>query len=413
MADHPKALSVFYGDERIAEITQRRQKLLVTYLPAAHERWRLGAPVLSCSLPLRAGSADATAFFDGILPENPHRAHLAARAGVVSSDTFGLLARYGREIAGALVITAGDDPTHDDGGVVELDDDALAAEVASLPERPLGIHDDSELSLAGVQDKMLLVALDDGSWARPTGATPSTHILKADHRRHVGLVAAEADALALARSAGLSNIDFQLVTIDGIDCLIVERFDRTRHSDGIVTRLHQEDMCQATGRRPTQKYEIRRGGGGPEFSDVAGLLDRWSANPVGELDRLAAIAAFTAVTGNADAHGKNLAVLHGHDGFVTLAPLYDQVPTVLWSPPLTVDAAMSIGGTLTLAAVDANTIAREARSWRHDPNTAVASATAAIEAVLTAIENDVIDPDGSVAQLVRPRAQKFLHSAGN
>ncbi|MGB3412682.1 MAG: HipA domain-containing protein [Microthrixaceae bacterium] len=410
MNDRPRFLSVFYAGERVAEITERRGELRATYLTAAFDRWPLGSPVLSCSLPLRTGAVDATSFLDGLLPESPHRAELAARADVAASDTFGLLARYGREIAGALVIAGkGELPPHH-GGVIDLDDDALAEEVAALPERPLGIHDDSELSLAGVQDKMLLVARDNGGWARPTGATPSTHILKLDHHRYPGLVAAEAVGLALARAAELSTIDAQLVTTGGIDCLIIERFDRVRHSDGTVTRLHQEDMCQATGRPAARKYEVRQGGGGPAFRDVAELLDRWSGDPLRELDRLAGVAAFTAVIGNADAHGKNLAVIHTDDMHVTLAPLYDQVPTALW-PSLVTDAAMSIGGTVTLTAVDATAIAREARSWHHDPDRAVAAATAAIEAVVAAIDGGVIDTDSNVAKLVRRRAQTFLASA--
>ncbi len=176
-----------------------------------------------------------------------------------------------------------------------------------------------------------------------------------------------------------------------------------------MTRLHQEDICQAAGRPPERKYEVRRGGGGPAFSDVADILDRWSKDPLSELDRLAAVAAFTAVIGNADTHGKNLAVIHTDDMHVTIAPLYDQVSTELW-PSLITDAAMSIGGAVTLAAVDASAIAREARSWRHDPDRAVAAAVAAIEAVLTAIEDGGIDPDGNVAQLVARRAQAFLAS---
>ncbi len=195
MSDRPKALSVFYGGERVAEITEWRGGLRATYLPGTLDRWPLGTPVLSCSLRLRTGSLDATAFLDGLLPENPHRAALAGRADVTASDTFGLLARYGREIAGALIITADVEVPPNHGGLIDLDADALADEVAALPDRPLGIHDDSELSLAGVQDKMLLVARDNGRWARPTGATPSTHILKLDHRRYPGLVAAEADGL--------------------------------------------------------------------------------------------------------------------------------------------------------------------------------------------------------------------------
>ncbi len=45
------------------------------------------------------------------------------------------------------------------------DDQSLGEEVGVLDENPLGIHDDSELSLAGLQHKLLLVKTQNG-WAR-------------------------------------------------------------------------------------------------------------------------------------------------------------------------------------------------------------------------------------------------------
>ena len=40
--------------------------------------------------------------------------------------------------------------------------------------------------------------------------------------------------------------------------LVAERYDRTVTSDGTIERLHQEDMCQAVGLRPKDKYLIGR-----------------------------------------------------------------------------------------------------------------------------------------------------------
>jgi len=57
----------------------------------------------------------------------------------------------------------------------------VAAAVDALPDTPLGVLDDSELSLAGMQDKLPLVRTDAGcGWGRPVGGYPSTHILKVD-----------------------------------------------------------------------------------------------------------------------------------------------------------------------------------------------------------------------------------------
>ena len=69
---------------------------------------------------------------------------------------------------------------------------------------------------------------------------------------YTGVVAAEAEALALARVAGLTTISSEIRRFGEVDCLIVSRFDRAVGPDGTVVRIHQEDSCQATGRAPTQ-----------------------------------------------------------------------------------------------------------------------------------------------------------------
>ena len=144
----PERLVVHLGDVPVAELSDnRRSGVFCEYLAATLRSHPGNVPLLSCSLPVREGRFEATAFFDGVLPEGQHRATLAARAGVAAQDTFGLLARYGRDVAGALVVTDPDRLADDRAsGVVELDDTMLAAEVAAIPENPLGIHDDSELS---------------------------------------------------------------------------------------------------------------------------------------------------------------------------------------------------------------------------------------------------------------------------
>lgn len=118
------------------------------------------------------------------------------------------------------------------------------ADVASLPARTLALHDDSELSLAGLEDKILLVGTPDG-WARPVHGYPSI---------------------------------------------------------------------------------------------------------------------FTVVIADADAHGKNISLLHPTPEHVALAPLYDTVPTALW-PRLRPTAAMYVNGRAQLADVTAEDLLREARRW--------------------------------------------------
>lgn len=216
-------------------------------------------------------------------------------------------------------------------GVEQLDPAGLEQAVEELDDHPLGSHDDSELSLAGLQDKLLLVKLEDGNWGRPLHGRPSTHIVKADDPYRPGVVEAEAHCLALAKAIGLTTIDIELEQVGERNCLIVSRFDRSGGVDA-VHRVHQEDLCQALAIDPDDnrrraKYERA---GGPGLKQAAQLLDSYSHDPLDQLDRLVAIATFTVLIGNADAHGKNLALVHPDPEHVELAPLYDTVPTVLW-----------------------------------------------------------------------------------
>lgn len=161
----------------------------------------------------------ASRFLRGVLPEGAHLQALAALAAVATNDTYGLLARYGRDIAGALVITTEEGPPSEASwGVEPYSAGQLEAEVAELGERSLGVHADSELSIAGLQNKLLLVGSPDGGWGRPVHGYPSTHILKVDDDRYPGLVLAEADCLRLAQRLGLTDVDAQTTKIAGADC---------------------------------------------------------------------------------------------------------------------------------------------------------------------------------------------------
>ena len=381
-------LQVWLDGLTVAGIERQRRndtRLRLRYTDEALARWPRNTPLVSCSLPLSDRPAHALAFLAGLLPEGVALAALAARARTSVTDTFGLLDRYGRDIAGALVISR-ETPDESRFGLERYDDEGLADEVGLLDENPLGVHDDSELSLAGLQNKLLLVKEGDG-WARPLRGRPSTHILKAEDRRFPGLAQAEHDCLSLARAAGLTSVDSELRVLGGIPCLITERYDRSVSRDGAVARIHQEDLCQATGtdgtaNRGRAKYQ-RRGGGGPGLRDAARLLDAYAEDAVAELTRLISAVAFTVAIGNADAHAKNLSLLHDTPATIRVAPLYDTVPTVLW-PALSDESAMSINGRFPLGHLTLADITAEAVSWPFDGDTAEHAAVETIERVRAA-----------------------------
>lgn len=392
MAKRRPPLNVWLYEMLVATITsQGPGQITLEYTVEALDTWPGNTPLLSCSLPLSSRAhRDAGLYFRGMLPEGRHLQALATMARVPTYDTFGILARFGRDVAGACVV--GVEPPRDHPGTIEPYDHAsLDDEVAGLEDRPLAIYDDSELSLPGLQNKLLLVATAKG-WARPVGGRPSTHILKLEDPRFPGLVAHEADALRLARHLGLTSVDAHTQTIGGLPCLIVSRFDRLDR-DGATMRIHQEDACQALSRdheaaRFKGKYEHA---GGPGLRDVAGLLDRYAANPLDELEKLVRVVAFTVGIGNADAHGKNLALLHPGPGQVQLAPLYDTVPTVCW-PSLPTRAAMSVNGRTDLPTITIADIAAEADRWRFAAASAAEAARATLSDLIHALDIVPVSP---------------------
>lgn len=404
-------LGVWLYGQRVAELTSARPgEVVCRYTREALEAWAGGTPLLSCSLPLGSRPhKDAGRYFRGMLPEGHALQAMAAEANVATYDTFGMLARFGRDVAGAAIIGT-EDPEDRIGGMVPYTTDTLADEVSGLEDRPLALYDDSELSLAGLQNKLLLVATDDGGWARPTGGRPSTHILKLEDRRHPGLVTMEAACLRLARAVALTSIDERVEQFAGLDCLIVSRFDRVAGAS-TVDRVHQEDACQALGRDPEAnnrkgKYESS---GGPALREIAELLDRHAADPLPQLRQLVRVVTYNVVIGNADAHGKNISLLHPKPGEVVLAPLYDTVPTALW-PKLPTRAAMFVNKRESFADVQLDDIVEEARAWRLDPSEARVIARETAEKLRASLDD--ADAPGDLRNLVTNRVATLLSARG-
>lgn len=407
MARQKDELGVWLGGRKVAVLTRSGKPGHVSsrYTEEALAEWRLNSPVLSCSLPLQERPADATSFFRGLLPEGEALRVLAQKANVVVTDTFGLLSRYGRDVAGALVIGS-EAPAISDFAAEPMTTGKLEAAIDDLDLNPLGAIDESELSLAGVQDKILLVR-DGSGWARPLYGMPSTHIMKVNDFAHPGLVRAEGQCLDLARSVGLTTVKTEFEVIGDRDCLFVSRYDRETVGDR-VERIHQEDVCQAMAIDPmSQRRAKYEDGGGPGFVDVARLLDQYARLPEAELDRLVEVVTFTVLIGNADAHGKNLSFLHEDGEHISLAPLYDTVPTVLW-PKLRTEGAMVIGAQPELAEVTLGAIGREAVRWNHPEARALEVAESMIGRVQESLNRGVIPEGSPVTDFVRSRAEQLI-----
>jgi serine/threonine-protein kinase HipA len=103
--------------------------------------------------------------------------------------------------------------------------------------------------------------------------------------------------------------------------IVVERYDRVR-TRGVLSRVHQEDMCQALAVLPTRKYESE---GGPGMTAITALLARHSSDEDVDVARFIDANIFNWLIAGTDAHAKNYSVLHAAGPDLRLAPLYDVI----------------------------------------------------------------------------------------
>ncbi|HEY2661868.1 MAG TPA: type II toxin-antitoxin system HipA family toxin [Caulobacteraceae bacterium] len=333
-------LPVFADDQPIAGIEADGDGVRLRYAPD----WRAtaGAFPISITMPLAAeihGSEVTLPWLMNLLPEGePLRA--ATRAlGVAREDVLGLVARMGRDLAGALTVgapRAGERP-----GYLQIRDPAaLERIIEDLPAKPFLVGEDGiSMSLAGAQEKLPL-AWQAGSLAIPMNGAPSTLILKPDNPRLPGSVENEALCMVLARRCGLPTAPITTGLAGERRYLLVERYDREL-VDGRVVRRHQEDFCQALGRQPAAKYEHNHSGvKGPSLAEMFALVRLHMT--AREINQLLDAVIFNIAIGNVDAHAKNYSILL-RPGRPRLAPLYDLMSGLAWTN-ITQNHAQDIGG---------------------------------------------------------------------
>lgn len=293
--------------------------------------WEHALPI-SISLPLREdryAGAPVIAVLDNLLPDpEPVRRRIAERIGATGHDAYSLLARLGRDCAGALqILPEGQDPgpTGTIAGQA-MDDGEIRAMIRNLAKAPLGLDDDDgfRISLAGAQEKTALLLWQD-KWHIPHGTTPTTHILKP----RIGMLPDGVDlgesveneffCLRLTRALGLPSASARLIEFDGERVLAVERFDRQWTGDGRLLRLPQEDCCQALSAPPSIKYETD---GGPGMSAILDLL-QGSDEPMNDRRMFLKAQIVFWLLGATDGHAKNFSIFLRPGGRFRMTPLYD------------------------------------------------------------------------------------------
>jgi serine/threonine-protein kinase HipA len=366
-------LAVLLHGKKVAQL-RATPAMELRYVPEIVSALGVGALCLSAALPVtdkpyrdsKPGTPRprrAVEFWaEGLLPEGETRTMLERRFEVRRGDTLGLLAAIGADCAGAVTFAMDDDVHPPVPSLPEpLTDQQLIEAVESLPSIPLGVGDRVRVSLGGLQAKLLLVRTEQG-WTQPVDGQPSTHILKPDPRDldRPGLVAAEALTLRAATLAGLAAAQVELVTVGGRLAVIIERYDRHRTEDGSVSRIHQEDGCQALGLNPAYAKYQQSADSPPSYAELAAVLRTHAVNVDAELVALAQQMVLSWAVGNADGHARNVSFLLTA-GTVRLAPAYDVAPTFLFASRA--DSGLWIDGQSRIRWITRGHVIREMLSW--------------------------------------------------
>jgi serine/threonine-protein kinase HipA len=290
---------------------------------------------ISLSLPLRETlwtGASVTAVFENLLPDNPDiRRKVAERTGAAGTDAYSLLEEIGRDCVGAMQFLQEDE---DRDSSPRLDGEEVSEEeieriLAGLARAPLGMdmEDEFRISVAGAQEKTALL-LKDGQWMRPSGTTPTTHLLKpqlGEIPTASGIIDMKASVdnehycLTLLEEFGLEVARTWIETFGERRVLVVERFDRRWRGAADLLRLPQEDCCQALGVPPARKYQSH---GGPSAVDILGLLQRADRPLDDQRDFLKCLILFWLI-GATDGHAKNFSLFLRPGGRYGLTPIYD------------------------------------------------------------------------------------------
>ncbi|MGN5733689.1 MULTISPECIES: type II toxin-antitoxin system HipA family toxin [Arthrobacter] len=341
------------GDERTFDFTPAR---------TAIDHFGVGSRALSVAVPFvarpnRAHSSRRRNFFEELLPEGDQLEFMLAMAGLRRRDTLAFLARFGRDIAGALQIWDADNPTEpqtpEARPVSEEDVHVLLTERAANPLANSGVL--GKTSLAGVQPKIVLAHLN-GGWHQVFGGFPSTHIVKPIVSSRPTEIFDEEYGARFTRALGIANFDTHLANFGGTDALVIQRFDRDLAVPG--GRVHQEDFNQVLGAARNQKYQAY--GGIVNLKRIAEVLR--THGQAHDMRKLAVITTLGVAISNLDMHAKNLGLLHYADGHIALAPAYDFVPHGL-REGLVGQLALAVNKKYLHATVTKDDLVLEFSSW--------------------------------------------------
>ena len=288
-------------------------------------------------------------FLANLLPEGRWLDELSLTQQISKANIFGLINAIGTETTGALTFQHRTLPTEQQTSFREIPIPELTERINQRTDQSIAIWDTKpRLSVAGVQDKLPVLIMPDGTIGFGEGALASTHILKFGTKPDLHLVINEYICMELARRIQLPVATVQLLRL-GEPVLAVQRFDRTWTRQGTIDRLHLIDGCQMLDLPPIYKYErpFGKGGHAAVIRSGASLPMLFAACqrcrvPAAALRDLLQWVLFNLLIGNSDAHAKNISWFVGPNG-IRIAPAYDLLCLDSYAGQYDRDLALAVG----------------------------------------------------------------------
>ena len=326
------------------------------------------------------GTQETRAAFSSLGPEGPvgHDIRVALRAGRDAISP--VLARLNHETVGALTFTDTPETPKPEGlQLMPLDTDFFAAFSERPEQTAFETLMESHLSLNGSVSKVGAIE-HDGSFYKPLGLMPSTHILKAGSSAFKNQMLNEALCMRCAKACGFDDAaETNLLALEGHDpILVLRRFDRQRldaRPCGLpsVMRLHQSDFYQALGVSVDGlKYTPADALVSDYTKSIAAVISRESSTRYGDRSYFFDMQVFNYLIGNCDNHLKNLSLTWTADWQQkSLSPIYDVTCTTLY-PTLSRDMGLGIGQHRAIDTIEAEDFPAMAKqlglNWKHAKN---------------------------------------------
>lgn len=317
-----------------------------------NEQWVMNGFELSPTLKFDSIKKNAIKHFvENLLPEGKGLDEVSQFFHISKANKFAILKALGLDTSGGLIFLPY--KTYKvDTSFRKIEKSELEERIAKKETLPIIMWDDKpRLSIAGVQEKLPLLLIDD-MIGIGEGELCSTHILKFN-KKGENVTLNEYVSLKLSEAVGLKVAKVEYKNISNEHVLFVERFDRKIINSKKVERTHVIDGVQALGLPVSYKYERVYGSKdelkdyreGVSWKKLFNLSDE-AVIPIVFKEQLIKWNIVNLCIGNSDAHGKNISFFVHKNG-LEISPFYDIVNVTMYEGLYETDLAMGINEAFT------------------------------------------------------------------